>query len=305
MSLGWGTMLAHSPENKPAELLATSLAASAWCVIGGGNMAQAIVLGAIEAGTIARDRFAIVEIEAEKRKVFLERGIAAHAAAREGLERLASIESSPGDGHVLLAIKPQVLRGVAAELQPLLPGPAGGRRVVSILAGTPTAKLQEALGVSARVIRAMPNTPARIRRGTTALACGRSCRKGDENPTRALFESLGTVVHLDESLFDAFTAIAGSGPAYVFYLAEALIEAAIEQGFPPSQADSVVRSMLAGSADLLSRENGQSAGALRAAVTSKGGTTASATQVFDDARLMDIVSRAINSATERGRELSK
>lgn len=124
-------------------------------------------------------------------------------------------------------------------------------------------------------------------------------------PTRALFAALGTVVDLDESLFDAFTAVAGSGPAYVFYLAEALVDAALSQGFTRVQAELAVRSMLAGSAELLSRESDQSAGALRAAVTSKGGTTAAATQVFDDARLMEIVSRAINRATERGRELSQ
>lgn len=293
------------PDLSPQNQSAVSLATSAWCVIGGGNMAQAIVLGAIEAGAIAPERFVIVEIESEKRAFFGARGISAFASAREGIERIISIEPSPGDGHVLLAIKPQMMPGVADELRSLLGNRAPSRRVVSILAGTPTTKLQHAIGDSARVIRAMPNTPARIRRGTTALACGSSCRNGDEASTRSLFNSLGTVVDLDESLFDAFTAVAGSGPAYVFYLAEALIEAAVGQGFQPSQAESVVRSMLAGSADLLFREAGQSAAALRAAVTSKGGTTAAATQVLDDARLKDIIASAIGHATERGRELSQ
>lgn len=284
---------------------ADALSHSAWCVIGGGNMASAIVLGAIEAGVLAPDRFVVVEVDADKRASFQSRGIVAVEEIGDGIRRIRGGHSATNAVHILLAVKPQALVTVAGAVRAALDEAADPTRVVSILAGTPTSKLESLLGPNARVVRAMPNTPARIRRGTTAIACGRSCSVGDEGPTRALFAALGTVVDLDESLFDAFTAVAGSGPAYVFYLAEALIEAAVAQGFTRVQAELAVRSMLAGSAELLSRESDQSAAALRAAVTSKGGTTAAATQVFDDARLMEIVARAIERATERGRELSK
>jgi len=284
---------------------ATRLSDSAWCVIGGGNMASAIVLGAIEAGVLAPDRFVVVEVDAEKRASFQSRGIVAAEEIGDGIRQILRSVSATDAAHILLAVKPQALASVAGVVRAALEETTVRTRVVSILAGTPTSKLESLLGPGARVLRAMPNTPARIRRGTTAIACGRSCGAGDEGPARALFGSLGTVVDLDESLFDAFTAVAGSGPAYVFYLAEALIEAAVAQGFTRVQAELAVRSMLAGSSELLMRESGQSAAALRAAVTSKGGTTAAATQVFDDARLMEIVSRAIDRATERGRELSK
>ncbi|MBL8886088.1 MAG: pyrroline-5-carboxylate reductase [Phycisphaerales bacterium] len=291
-----------SPRNAAAEL-----SHSTWCVIGGGNMASAIVLGALDAGVLVPDQFVVVELDAEKRAAFASRGIAAVEAIGEGIGWIGS-RSAEGL-HILLAVKPQALPTVtgvvASAVRAALERAVSAPRVVSILAGTPCSKLESLLGTGTRVIRAMPNTPARIRRGTTAITCGKSCRAGDEGPTRALFASLGTVVDLDESLFDAFTAIAGSGPAYVFYLAEALHNAAISQGFTAAQAELVVRSMLSGSADLLSRESTQSASALRAAVTSRGGTTAAATAVFDAAGLMGIVSQAISCATERGRELSK
>lgn len=283
----------------------SGLSATAWCVVGGGNMASAIVLGAIDAGVVNAGQFVIVEIDAEKRRQFEANGIAAVATMTEGMTRLESIETEKGLGIVLLAVKPQMLGDVASELRPLLAGPANTRRVVSILAGTPTSILESALGNSARILRAMPNTPAKIRRGTTALACGKSARPNDDQDAANLFGALGLVLRLDESLFDAFTAIAGSGPAYLFYLAEGLIRAAVEQGFSEQQADSIVRSMLAGSAELLAGDTAASPANLRAAVTSKGGTTAAATSVLDSARVLETFGQAIAAATERGRELSR
>lgn len=276
---------------------------STWCVIGGGNMASAIVLGAIEAGALRPDQCNIVELDAEKRKLFSDRGVRAFESVAEGVAELKT--ASADVRHILLAVKPQSLPSVAPQLTVALGGFGVSCRVVSILAGTPTKKLEGLLGTQARVLRAMPNTPARIRRGTTALACGSSCKPGDDRETVALFRALGTVLPLEESLYDAFTAIAGSGPAYLFYVAEALARAGIEQGFTPEQADAMVRSMLAGSADLLEREKGESAATLRAAVTSKGGTTAAAIDVLDQANVMAVLSNAIKAATERGRSLSQ
>jgi len=115
--------------------------------------------------------------------------------------------------------------------------------------------------------------------------------------------SVGDVVDVPEDLFDAFTGVAGSGPAYVFYLAEAMTRAAVEVGLDPALADRVVRGVISGSAELLARERDTSAAGLRAAVTSKGGTTAAATGSLDDDKVMDAVVRAITAARDRGREL--
>lgn len=267
-------------------------------------MARAIILGAVDAGACLPDRISVVELEEAKRAFFEARGIRAFASAEEGLGRLTTTESRPGDGHILLAIKPQSLAGMAAELRPLLDREGNSRPVVSILAGTPTSKLESALGDRARILRAMPNLPARIRKGTTAIAGGRSWQ-GPWTQARSLFGALGQVVEIQESLFDAFTAIAGSGPAYVFYLAEALTRAAVAQGFDAAQADVIVRSVLAGSSDLLARESDRQAVELRASVTSKGGTTAAAVSVLDQAGLQEVIVNAIAAATRRGRELAE
>lgn len=288
--------------NAPKET-GLELAKSAWCVIGGGNMASAIVLGALEAGAMQPGQWTVVEIDAPKRKFFSDRGVRAVESVAEGIAALKPVHAD--SRHLLLAVKPQSLGLVASQVASALDGLQASCRVVSILAGTPTTKLEGLLGTQARVLRAMPNMPARIRRGTTALACGSSCKPGDDRETSALFRVLGTVIPLEETLFDAFTAIAGSGPAYLFYVAEALARAGIEQGFTPEQADAMVRSMLGGSTDLLEREKGESAATLRASVTSKGGTTAAAIDVLDQANVMAVLSNAIKAATDRGRSLSQ
>jgi pyrroline-5-carboxylate reductase len=151
----------------------------------------------------------------------------------------------------------------------------------------------------------MPNTPAQIRMGCSAVALGRSASPGDDAFTRTLFAALGRVVTLEERLFDAFTAVAGSGPAYVFYLAEAMTKAAIHQGIGEADADAIVRSVLHGSAALLAGETSKPAADLRAAVTSKGGTTAAAIAVMNAKGVMEAMSEAIAAGTKRGEELSR
>ncbi len=281
------------------------LSASAWCLVGGGNMAHAIVLGALDAGVAEPGSFTVVELDAQKRREFESRGVVTSEHIAEGLQRLGQNENGPDSGHILLAVKPQGFAAVAKELKPLLAAPSRSRRVVSIMAGTNTMLIEHSLGPGARVIRVMPNTPARVRAGIAAWALGASGLPGDERETVALFDALGGTIRIDESLFDAFTALAGSGPAYLFYIAEALVRAGIEHGFSPGQADEIVRAMLKGAAQLLTHDPSISPEALRLSVTSKGGTTAAATRVLDDANVQDLFVRAIAAGTARGRELSK
>ena len=151
----------------------------------------------------------------------------------------------------------------------------------------------------------MPNLPAQLGEGATAIALGAGAKPGDEKLAIELFGAVGpVVVEVAEDLIDAFTAVAGSGPAYVFYLAQAMTKAAVELGFTSSQADQIVRQTIIGSAAML-RTRSESPQDLRAAVTSKGGTTAAATAVLDEAQVIDTFVRALTAARDRGRELGK
>jgi pyrroline-5-carboxylate reductase len=149
----------------------------------------------------------------------------------------------------------------------------------------------------------MPNLPAAIGEGATAVALGEGARPGDEALAMRIFGAIGPVVErIDERLMDAFTAVAGSGPAYLFYLAEAMSRSAVALGFEPAAADRMVRQTLAGAA-LLLRGSAESPAALRGRVTSKGGTTEAAVNVLDGAGAMGAIERAVAAAEKRGREL--
>lgn len=268
-------------------------------------MCRAIVEGGIAAGLLRPDGVIVCEIDDAKRTEWAARGFAAVSNVSEGMRLLAARESVAGAGHVLLAVKPQMVDGAATALRSSLDTNGVTRTVVSILAGTRTEMLERLLGSRARVVRVMPNTPAQIRMGCSAVALGRSASPGDDAFTRTLFAALGRVVSLEERLFDAFTAVAGSGPAYVFYLAEAMTKAAVQQGIAEADADDIVRSVLHGSAALLVGETAKPAADLRAAVTSKGGTTAAAIGVLDAQGVMQTMAEAIAAATRRGAELSR
>lgn len=270
--------------------------------IGGGNMAQAILRGGAGSKVLDPARVAVAEPDPEKRRLLTPAPAAAVATASEALAWLRRVERAPGEGQVLLAVKPQSLGVVAGEIGPLL---GSARRVViSILAGTTSGLIREALGGSVAVVRAMPNLPAKIGRGTTAVALGAGAAAGDEEAAMRIFGGIGrVVVRIDESLMDAFTAVAGSGPAYVFYLAEAMMRAAVELGFEEETAGRIVRETVAGAAAMMA-EAVEPPAALRAAVTSKGGTTEAAVRVLEEAGVMGAVVRAITAARDRGRELA-
>ncbi len=264
--------------------------------IGGGHMASAIIRGA--SGVLDENRVFVAEPDEARRSAF-RRGFATASGAMEAMIRS---EGVPGEGQVFLAVKPQVFPSVADEIGRFFrTGPA--RVVVSILAGTRSGVIRSAFGPGARVVRVMPNTPARIGLGMSAVCPGEGARPGDERLACRLMRTVGDVVSIEEDQMDAFTALAGSGPAYVFYLAEAMEKAGTEVGFGPDLARRITTKVIAGSAELLAREGG-SPSEQRAAVTSKGGTTAAAVGVLDRAGVMDAFVRAITAARDRGRALS-
>ena len=268
----------------------------ALAVIGGGAMASAILRGAAEAGVLA-GRVCIAEPDGARRAAF-PLGV---ASASEALAWLAAHEGEPGKGQIMLAVKPQMLSLVASEIAHLVEG----RIVISILAGIPGQRIREALGGRCRVVRVMPNTPAQIRMGATAIALSAGATEHDAAFADRLFRGVGDVViRLDEPMMDAFTAIAGSGPAYLFYLAEAMQRGAVELGFDASTARTIVEQTLLGATQLL-KADGTPAHELRQRVTSKKGTTQAATDTFDTLGVMDAVVKGIIAARDRGIELGR
>lgn len=254
-------------------------------IIGGGNMGGAIVRGGVKAAVFRAAEVIVVEVDAAKRTAFEQIGCAtsdqpAHAAAAE---------------HILLAVKPQMFASVAGQIAPLAPD----KLVVSVMAGLNSKAIRSALGHSSRIVRAMPNMPCQIGAGMTAVALGEGARSGDEQLAMAIFSALGRTVMVDESLLNAVTAVSGSGPAYIFLLAEAMEQAAIALGVDAATARILVKQTVMGAGRLLTETN-QSAAELRAAVTSPGGTTAAALEVFQNRRLTEMVIDALTAARDRG-----
>jgi pyrroline-5-carboxylate reductase len=263
-------------------------------VIGGGNMARAIIEGCVASGAFGTDRWVVSEPDDARRSVFeamAVRTVADTSALATTLERSDAL---------LLAVKPQMLSRVAEQARAL---PLDDRLVISILAGATSERIRAALGGACRVVRVMPNTPAQIGKGASAIAPGAGAAPEDVALAERIFGAIGGVWRTSESMMDAFTALAGSGPAYVFALAEAMQRAGEQMGFSREEADAMVRATLAGSAALL-ESSAMDASALRRAVTSPGGTTAAALEVLDDAGFGAMVVRAVEAARDRGAELA-
>jgi len=267
---------------------------AALAVIGGGNMARAILFGAFDAGAIEPAGVVLAEPDESKRLDFAGRG----ARCVESADRI--IEAIEPATQILLAVKPQVFPAVVSAL-----GDVGDRVVISIMAGVTSGAIRSALGGAARVVRTMPNTPAQIGLGVSAITLGAGAGAGDDALAHTLLGAVGSVLTLDESMLDAFTAVVGSGPAYVFALAEAMSDGARAVGFDAALADRIVRGTIEGAAGLLARRGDQSPEALRASVTSKGGTTAAAVETMEQGDFFGVVERAIVAARDRGVELGE
>lgn len=259
-------------------------------------MATAILQGAADAGVINFARVVVADPNADRRAAFQH----AEPTAAAALDRAAELDSA--DCRVMLAVKPQMLPAVTREIADRFVAGHPSRLVISILAGTTADGIRTTLGPAARVVRVMPNTPSQVRRGMSAIAAHESAAPDDLCYTRQLFTAVGQTVELPEDLIDAFTGVAGSGPAYVFLLAEALTEAGIAVGLNPDDAATVARATITGAGALLDADD-RSADELRRAVTSKNGTTAAALNAFESGDLRGLVKRAVTAARDRGREL--
>ncbi|MBT5136028.1 MAG: pyrroline-5-carboxylate reductase [Phycisphaerae bacterium] len=252
-------------------------------VIGGGNMARAIIDGAIRGGIIQSDQIAVADPDAISRAHFEELGCVV----------VESAAMLPKATYVLLAVKPQIFKSVASVVR--------GGVLYSIMAGVTTESIAEATGNST-VVRIMPNLPCSVGMGAAGIALGSSACDEDAVLAMQLFNEIGVAVLVEESLMDAVTAVSGSGPAYVFMLAEAMIAGGVRSGLSLDVATTLVQQTVAGAATLMDCDS-RTPSELREAVTSKGGTTAAALETMNERGVPEAIEDAVISARDRAREL--
>jgi pyrroline-5-carboxylate reductase len=256
-------------------------------LIGAGNMGEAIL-----AGGHCKHRFLVVEPR-KSRQVFLRRKYRCSFGPLDLAAKNADV--------IILAVKPQDFADVLAELKRVS---LKGKLVISIAAGVTTRYIEKALRQPVRVVRAMPNLPALINEGVTAVAPGSHATSKDLAIAKQVFSAVGVTLIVKEKMMNAVTAVSGSGPAYVFLFVECLMRSARKLGFAESEARELVYKTLLGSAHLLAKSK-DSVGTLRSKVTSKGGTTQAATDVFMKRDIAGIFAAALKAASDRARELSK
>ncbi len=264
-----------------------SAPSSTFAVIGGGNMGAALAGGLISSGWIAAADLAIVEVIAPLR------------------ERLA--EQFPGStitdvvppcSAAVIAVKPpDAASATTAAVR------AGATRIVSVAAGVSISTLEAAAGPGVVVIRTIPNTPALVGKGAAGLSAGTEATPADVEWAISVLSAVGTVEVVPEYQLDAVTGLIGSGPAYLFMVAEALIDAGVLAGIARATCEALVTQLFVGSAEMLA-QRGNPAG-LRAQVTSPGGTTAAGLKVLEDHAMRAAFQSAVVAATDRSRELGR
>lgn len=265
--------------------------------IGAGNMAQALAQGLVARKVVRARAMIASDIDAARRRRF---------GRATGVPTTAQNHQVAADAQALiLAVKPQVIDAVLEELHPVLAQLPGLPLIISIAAGIRLEHLQAKLPPKARVIRVMPNAPAMVGLGMTALVCGRGTGRGDEQFALKLFQAVGEAVALrDEGLLDAVTALSGSGPAYVYLYIKALADGAAAEGLPPQLALRMALQTVRG-AEAMLRQSRKSPEELIRMVASPGGTTEAALKTHEAAGFANVVRQAIGAAAARSRELGQ
>jgi pyrroline-5-carboxylate reductase len=260
-------------------------------LVGAGNMATALARGLLASGAVEPSGVRASDVDPARLRELAERHrITVHGSNRE-LVAWADL--------IVLAIKPQVIDGVLADLADSV---NGGTLVVSIAAGVPLPVIEALLPPGTHTVRAMPNTAAMALAGATAVAPGTHASADDLETAKALFEAVGRVVVLDEGLLDAVTGLSGSGPAYVMLAIEALADGGVKMGIPREAALTLAAQTVYGSAKH-QLETGEHPARLREAVTSPGGTTSAGLHALEAGKLRATLIDAVERATLRSREL--
>lgn len=252
-------------------------------VIGGGNMARSIISGALEEEILNVNEIVVADPDPLSRGFFDQLGI----------DTVADAGQLPASEQMLLAVKPQIFAEVAQYVT--------ANTVLSIMAGVSTDSIASKTTCN-KIIRIMPNLPCSIGLGAAGMSLGATASTKDAALATKLFSAIGKVVMVDEPLMDAVTALSGSGPAYLFLLAESMIEGGMRVGLDFETANALVRQTLLGASSLLS-EDDRTASKLREAVTSKGGTTSAALSLMLDRGVVDAIADGVVAARDRAQEL--
>ena len=265
--------------------------------IGGGNMAEAMIKGLLSASFIeAKNVFVSEPSEAKRDTLHAEYKIKVSADNRELVKKCDII---------ILAVKPQIVQKVLRDIASLV---GRDKLVISIAAGVPIAIMDDVLrgGKNKKfsIVRTMPNTPALVQEGVTAIASGQHVSKTDVKIAHRIFEAVGRTVDVEEDQLDAVTGLSGSGPAYIFMLIEALSDAGVKMGLSREVANILTIQTVLGSAKL-ARESGKHPGELKDMVTSPAGTTISGLHALEEGSFHTTLMNAVEDATLRSRELGK
>jgi len=261
--------------------------------IGGGNMAEALIRGLIHGAGVAADHIGVSDPRRDRMAELHEvHGI---RTSSDNLELVGHSDI------VVLAVKPQIMPVVLEEIRDQLRPDA---LIISIAAGITTTVIQDGLADNTRVVRTMPNTPALVQTGATAIAAGAHATDDDLATAKKMFDAVGLSVVVPESQLDAVTGLSGSGPAYIFLLVESLIEGGVSVGLSERDAASLAVQTVLGAAKLLV-ETGEAPALLREKVTSPGGTTVAGLAALTDGGLRETVVAAVQAASARSAELGK
>ena len=259
--------------------------------IGGGQMAEALIRGIVAAQLLAPEHIHVVEPNPDR---------------LASLRQQYRVQAAPDPKDLcarcqvlLVAVKPQVARQVLSAYAPHL---SGDHLLISIMSGISLTHLSNYAGPQARLIRAMPNTPALVLAGATAFSPAPSATQDDYDLARAIFDAVGASLQLPEYLLDAVTGLSGSGPGYIFTFLEALIDGGVLAGLPRQDAEQLALHTLYGSAKL-ALESGEHAAVLKGKVTSPGGTTIAGIQALEQGAFRGLVMDAVRKASQRSAEL--
>jgi pyrroline-5-carboxylate reductase len=262
-------------------------------IIGAGKMGSALAAGLLRAGWCEPSELALVARSVETRLELESR------FPGTGVFPSLEVIDVNADTGAILAVKPDYAEGVAR-----LAGAVGITRVLSVVAGLSTARLEASFPGSVAIIRSMPNTPVVIGQGVTAMAGGSHVTSDDLDWAESILAAVGTVVRVTERNIDAVTGLSGPMPAYLYLVVEALIEAGVHQGLPRDVARTLVVDSFAGSGALL-KESGETPEELRAQVTSPGGTTAAGLRILEQRAVRAAFIDAVAAAAERSRNLGR
>jgi pyrroline-5-carboxylate reductase len=261
--------------------------------IGGGNMGEALIKGLIAANLVPAEAVYASDVRIERlRALDQQYGV---QLCEDNAELVRQVDI------VILAVKPQIMAPVVRHIASAV---TRKKLLISIAAGVSTATIRAALGKDARLIRVMPNTPALVLEGATAIAKAEGLEPGDLDTAGEIFSAVGRVVTLDEELMDAVTGLSGSGPAYVALVVESLADGGVKMGLDRLTAMTLATQTVLGAARLM-LETGMHPGALKDMVSSPGGTTIAGIAALEEGGLRHNLIRAVERATQRSRELGR